>query len=302
MSPRKSAPCRYCGNPIDARGSLRDHCAHWRCRAARRRDQQLAKRAARAREDERYATRCAVVRDDMASGNATNHAGPHLDVLPVPAFQRPTVALARERRERFREHLSDVMRDFRSSDEQQASAPLESTAAPLEVTDPAEHSRFASAACATCGGRCCERGGDHAFISVATVRRFFSSHAGASDPHCEATYLGYLPAEVLHDSCVFHTRHGCALPRQLRSEMCNWFQCDDLERLSARVSREPTPDVWVLASMEDAQVIHFRYVASSRAAQDDDSSEPRASRLSRARSSASSASNSDRAASARLAR
>ena len=47
---------------------------------------------------------------------------------------------------------------------------------------------------------------------------------------CEV-YTSHLPTHVIEDSCVFHTPKGCSLPRHLRADTCNSFECDGLRNL-----------------------------------------------------------------------
>lgn len=91
--------------------------------------------------------------------------------------------------------------------------------------------------CGTCGGACCTAGGTHAFLKADSLLRIRAQRAGEAQAEdrpeaIRALYVAALPAEHYHDSCVFHARDGCTLPRGLRSNLCNRYQCGGLTQLS----------------------------------------------------------------------
>jgi hypothetical protein len=93
------------------------------------------------------------------------------------------------------------------------------------------------AACATCGGRCCRSGGERAYLDVGTLRRWLAAHPGSGRRAAVAAYASFLPETSLRGSCVYHTSAGCALPRAMRSDTCNRYECAGLAEL-ARALRE----------------------------------------------------------------
>ena len=48
-----------------------------------------------------------------------------------------------------------------------------------------------------------------------------------------ALYLSHLPDASMAGSCIHHTRQGCSLPREMRSQTCNQFRCGPLALLQA---------------------------------------------------------------------
>jgi len=44
-------------------------------------------------------------------------------------------------------------------------------------------------------------------------------------------YISMLPERTYSGSCVFHGERGCALPREMRSGLCNDFCCEGLSDL-----------------------------------------------------------------------
>jgi hypothetical protein len=93
--------------------------------------------------------------------------------------------------------------------------------------------------CAKCRGHCCRKGGDHGFISPRTLRRVL-----AADPTLDAdalidVYLSHVPPRSYAGSCIYHSASGCALPRALRSEVCNAYFCKGLETIIESAAQHP---------------------------------------------------------------
>ncbi len=88
-----------------------------------------------------------------------------------------------------------------------------------------------SKGCALCRGRCCEKGGDRAFLTAETIRRYMARHPDQRPRDVLAAYLDHLGNKTAENSCVFHGAAGCRLPRDMRSDICNQFFCTGLVEL-----------------------------------------------------------------------
>ena len=111
------------------------------------------------------------------------------------------------------------------------------------------------AACASCRGLCCRHGEPHAFLRPATVRRTLKLHPGWTAAQALEAYLSFIPAESTAGSCIYHGSRGCALPRAMRSDVCNRYLCDDLERLQkAAADAAVLPPVLAVGFDEDRLV------------------------------------------------
>jgi hypothetical protein len=86
-------------------------------------------------------------------------------------------------------------------------------------------------ACATCRGQCCTAGGNHAFLRGENLTRLRNEHPDDTAESLLAQYAAHLPEQHYRDSCVYHTTSGCALPRTLRSDLCNRYLCGGLTQL-----------------------------------------------------------------------
>jgi hypothetical protein len=149
-------------------------------------------------------------------------AAPLRLLLPSgPGRARP---LTSARRERYRAHLLAVAKIAA------AMAPGTPRAAAIDAAAP---SPLPSRLCALCGGGCCTRGSDHAYLGAPTLRRFMDAHPALSPEEVVAAYLERITNKTQAGSCINHTRSGCSLPRDMRSDTCNDFACASLAEVQA---------------------------------------------------------------------
>ncbi len=240
-----------------------------------------AQRARNARLADQAAAYAALdaVRDtsgahDRATGTHTA-ATPALPVILLPANTRNTEPLPDESRDAFLERLRarlattfvDAARDDTAPMSGEARAAMEDAAPPQRFgnapVDDAQTTRDAllGAACATCRGECCTAGGTHAFLrpdSLVRVRAYLSRDGATVDAQqIEAEYARHLPVRHYRGSCVYHTPTGCALPRTLRSNLCNRYLCGGLTQLSRALDASGGDSAYVAA----ADSVHLRRVA-----------------------------------------
>jgi hypothetical protein len=92
--------------------------------------------------------------------------------------------------------------------------------------------------CAACGGGCCNAGGDTAFLTVTTIRRFMAANPRLRPRDVLASYLDRLQQRTQRGSCVSQTESGCGLPRDMRSDTCNnWYCAPQIELRDQRPTR-----------------------------------------------------------------
>jgi hypothetical protein len=147
-------------------------------------------------------------------------------VSTSPASMEP---LAASRREALRESIALAVA---------ASAGGESHVAETELAtaDCAPPSAATFAACASCRGHCCRSGGDSAYIDASTVRRVRSQMPDLSSSELVALYMDAVPARSVERSCIYHGEHGCALARELRSDICNRYFCQPMREWLGRAA------------------------------------------------------------------
>jgi hypothetical protein len=83
-------------------------------------------------------------------------------------------------------------------------------------------------ACALCRGFCCGNGGNHAYLTVETLRHYMAKRPDQGPDEVLAAYVGHVRSGTVEGSCIFHQPGGCGLPREMRSDTCNRFFCKGL--------------------------------------------------------------------------
>jgi len=224
----RSTHCTVCGQQLSFHQQWAgDICDDWRCRWTRldremEAHRQEAARALGEREPELY--RALVV---------PHHPG-SIDVLP---------AKRRADHLKFLNELVMKVTQGEACDEEPGIEPGESGIGP-----PAA---LAAAVCAVCGGACCHRAGDHAFLDTAAIDRFMAVNSKMAPANIASTYAAYLPVRSFAGSCVYHTSDGCALPRSLRADICNNYRCSGLKQAERWARDHGTTHVYVVVRKDN---------------------------------------------------
>ena len=197
--------------------------------------------------------------EDRAAAHALREqeVSQSLPVVLVPSNGRPLVPLPAASREAFLQQLREVVgRVFETPRRDNAQAmsaeAAEARVSAGEVAGAAIEGSLSpamvGAACAACRGHCCNDGGTHAFLKADSLVRVRAQHAESAADDASvlvARYERHLPARHHRGSCVFHAAGGCALPRALRSNLCNRYQCDGLTRLQGALGRAGATSAYV---------------------------------------------------------
>lgn len=230
--------------------------------------QQRARNARLVAEAEQIAARD-VVRQSKSDG-VVGHA---LPVILLPANTRGTELLPESSRDDFLSrlraaiavvflepvrHNSDPMSLEAAAARDNA---LEHSVAADEAPAASELPAMLGASCATCRGECCTAGGTHAFLREDSLVRVRAQLAADGTPttaaSLEALYASHLPVRHYRGSCVFHTTAACALPRGLRSNLCNRYLCGGLTQLTRALAATTQHAAYVAA----ADSVHLRRMA-----------------------------------------
>jgi hypothetical protein len=265
---RKSAHCAVCGTPLQA--LVREAypvCRQVACRMVvakrpamgdvlftaylERHVRQLAEQATRNQGMRKLAAREAIENDaGWAALEASVPAGAAVGIIArvvLPSGPSRQIKLSRLRRKRYSTRLRATI------------ATAFAAGAPLPPQDDGEApviaSRLPGHLCAACGGGCCTSGSDHAYLTVATIRRYIARHPDAQAQQVFAAYHGRLAARTQAGSCIHHGAEGCTLSRDMRSEICNNFACGELRALEiAQRSDTPVQTVFVVRRKLDQWV------------------------------------------------
>jgi hypothetical protein len=216
--------CPYCRREAPA---TEETCADPRCRQLQNENRQAREAAVERRAE--------VERNLRRHEQELRARGPlpeRVILARLPANERGIVPLPEERRAAFATNLRAAL--DRALDDPDRPVPE-------SPEDSAEQAPRIRAACGACRGSCCTAGGDHAFLYPDHFRRYLRKHPERSREELLADYLSRLPSAAYQDSCVYHRESGCALPRELRANLCNSFLCGDLNDLLEACARQSLP-------------------------------------------------------------
>lgn len=200
---------------------------------------------------------------------AAHHAQAHgidasVPVVMVPANTRALVPLPDDAREAFLSHLRGVIADafaepLRDDLDARRADVTSSRADAGEIMsrDDGLPGYMVLGGCSTCRGDCCTSGGTRAFLKADSLRRVRSQRvtlgvSGDDASAIEALYVEALPAVHYEGSCVFHARLGCTLGRELRSNLCNRYQCGELTQLRRALDARGAQSAYIASASRDA--------------------------------------------------
>ncbi|TFW14838.1 hypothetical protein [Duganella callida] len=157
-----------------------------------------------------------------------------------PPRARP---VSNSRRERYRTYLRQIVAEAGQGGQPPATGP---------VAAAVQASTLPGRLCGFCGGGCCTKGGEQAYLTAAGMRRLMAERPYLSADAVVDAYLAHVPDSPMAGSCINHTRQGCSLPRDMRSDICNRYACDSLQQLQAALSESaPVQTVLVVRRKQD---------------------------------------------------
>jgi hypothetical protein len=220
--------CQICGAALyDQAERLTQVCSASRCQLAWVSRLQ-ARRNAELQLQRQQRTGLAVAYRDREAARLGIVGAEKLLPVPVPANLRKVGNLPERRKRAFRDYLTGLISQAAALRAKSAECPPGDTASdslPLASELAAQLSR----GCATCRGRCCAGGGDHAYLTVDTILGYMRDHPKQRPRAVLEAYLRRLPNRAYEDSCVYQTEQGCALPREMRARISGDFFCEDLQ-------------------------------------------------------------------------
>lgn len=226
--------CWSCGEPIDAFRAVGHGgvCDRFECRAAEARRKQAEDRAIEARRRE-------VARERMEREGSDPDA---TSWSVTPYNEAQLVPLAAWRRADFLEYVRRITREAVDLGPHSPEAqPPDREEGRFPPPRPDE-GRALATGCATCQGRCCRRGGTHAFLKPGRIARLLRERPDLEPEDVPALYESHLGAEHLSGGCVFQGEKGCRLPRALRGDTCNDYYCSDLIQVRREWRKESPGD------------------------------------------------------------
>lgn len=235
---RQQKLCKVCGRPLALSELPTRLCAALDCQRVGLAE--FSRQVAERRQTrtkiliEQEIAQAAELRDRVMRGFGFAKAEA-FPLVVVPAFTAKLVNLPQRRRRNFRDHLMSLIAQSAAPVKAAATRDRSSDARPVPDLAPGVRAVLGMA-CACCKGRCCESGADHAYLDVGTIRRYRAAHPEQRPRDVLAAYWDRVGSRTYEGSCIFHQADGCALSRDMRSDLCNRHYCKALT-----VFQEQTP-------------------------------------------------------------
>ncbi|MCC6242471.1 MAG: hypothetical protein IT353_06495 [Gemmatimonadaceae bacterium] len=176
--------------------------------------------------------------EQIAQSSQVGPTGRSLPLVVLPANTRETAPVPAELRGEFMARLRAAIaadapahHDRTVASASASETTVAATAFAATPTREEEIEAIFGLGCATCRGECCTAGGNHAFLRGESIPRIREAHRHLGDDELAGEYEASIPVRHYRGSCVFHTIVGCALPRTLRSDLCNRYVCGGLTQL-----------------------------------------------------------------------
>ena len=227
---RQNRVCTVCGRPLATSESAAQVCAAPACRRAAVED--IAQRG----QERNQARWEALIQQEIEQAKQLRdrvitafgvEKPESFPLVVIPAFTAKLVNLPERRRRNFRDHLNTLIGQAAILPDTVPAADREYAASSGLGSTP-EAKTVMGMACACCKGLCCEGGGDHAYLDVATVRRYMAEHPDQRPRDVLAAYMDRVGRRTYEGSCIFHQSDGCALSRDMRADLCNRHYCKAL--------------------------------------------------------------------------
>ena len=157
-------------------------------------------------------------------------------LVNLPSGLSRLTSPAPERMEKYRTHLRSIIREaakYSSASELTDGIELKKKKKCLATNrilaaNPDLHC-ICNQMCSLCKGGCCTEGREHAYITVTTIRCFMDARPTLSEQEVFDAYMSRIESKMIENSCVNHGKNGCVLAREMRSDACNGFYCDDIK-------------------------------------------------------------------------
>ena len=255
---RQGQVCRVCGRPLSARERPTQTCANAECQRAAVQDYAVQ---VYERNQARYAAllrqeveRAARLRDRVLATFGIREPA-SFPLVVTPSVTAEIIPLSGQRQQALRAHVTALAQQV-----------FDSSEAPAQLPERAPEPRAQAVlgqACARCQGFCCQGGGDHAYLSVETLRAYRAMHPEQDASAATAAYLERASSPSYRGSCIYHQADGCALSREMRSDLCNRFFCKALLEFQRDLPVEgPVRGFFVTADygeLHNAALVHENY-------------------------------------------
>ena len=148
--------------------------------------------------------------------------------IELPGFDRPLRPVGAKRRRIFAAFLEGLFAEV-----------ARPRGKATDKSKPKPQATMFADACAACRGHCCANGGNDAYLDENAIAQAWARHPRLSKRGLMQLYLDAIPKTAYADSCIFHAKDGCSLPRSLRAPVSGAYLCGPLMRLAQRRGEKP---------------------------------------------------------------
>ncbi|MCA9138292.1 MAG: hypothetical protein KDB00_16085 [Planctomycetales bacterium] len=263
---RSDFRCSVCGTAISRQqASLYHTCGNYKCRYQYLDQLRNESREVQARMDEKFKhfrETLTAYRDSAAADQVVENSSRFLPVC-VPTCRTELVAVTDERRNALRANLFTLIDQIDRSgasdrSPQATTGDSNPSREPGHVRPVDPLASVLAAACATCGGYCCQQGAEHAFLNAEKMATILDDRPNTEPVDIVNDYLNRVPNTAHQDSCIFHAEKGCSLPREMRSNLCNSFECNGLASIR-EAAKESGADHFFIVSSCNEQFAGHRF-------------------------------------------
>jgi len=226
--PDSHTPCSVCGSPRDVHAAVRGPvCTNLACSTTLIQRQDTAA----AHAFEKTCDRVAQAFGDAVETDAITARVPYLDrqVVPTPEAEKRI----------FRANLREALRE--------TARRAGGTAPTLLPEDDTPASLTLNASCIACRGYCCRQGAGHAFLKPEYMPTVLKRRPEDAPATVYRDYIRRIPENAMRDACLYQGEEGCVLPRDMRSWICNDYECNDRLRLKEMLQDAPEASALVVA-------------------------------------------------------
>jgi len=242
--------CRYCAGVLTQLESFSgDVCGKPSCRG-RRLDDELV----------RY-------RDQSASVGGVHTPG-RFPIVVVPHRDEWTVPVSDEERALLTAYLRELVVALEVEEIAAFSCQSETCSEEKAVAEPgspdaAQGHQLEATVCGACQGYCCRHGASRfAFLDAETLTKVSRKNPKLPLRMLTAAYLSYVPALHYEESCIFHARKGCSLPRDMRATICNEYECGGLKTARQRCGNG-RPEAIFIVARQDHRILQGTFASAA---------------------------------------
>lgn len=247
--------CQICDAFLDVSHRMEPTCGRPRCRLQHQRRRALRRHFERHSAADSLQTLRVKANQIRDSISTVPIAETYVTVV-TPANQRRLVRQPRRRKYRFAKRLIRIAQSTRW-DHRKPDTLIHPSGNGLDETNPGTLN-IIEQACSNCRGKCCSRGADHAYLNERALIRFAKSQRLETAEQVVSVYCSMIPEKSYERSCVFHSKTGCTLPHEMRSDSCKNTICAGVSELINRIHLDGESRFY-LAATNKGMIVRTRF-------------------------------------------